>query len=227
MKKLLLVLFSLVLVIIPFITRISNDSSETDAAKLHRHSKYTVVIDAGHGGKDAGTIGIDGTMEKGINLSIALTLYDYLRVCGIDAVLVRNGDFEIYGEREIRDHSDLYNRLDFVNSIENSMLISIHQNHFENEREWGCQIWYSPNDESSKVIADKALSSVKELLQPTNQRENKVSGSDYYILYKASVPSIMIECGFMSNAKENELLKTPDYQKNFAFAVTAGICGEV
>ena len=227
MKRLLLVILSFILVSMPFMVKQHQELSVTEQPNINSHSRYTVVIDAGHGGKDVGTSGVDGTAEKGINLSIALFLYDYLRVSGMNAVLIRSGDYELYDAGEVRDHSDLYNRLNFVNSVDNSMLISIHQNHFENESEWGCQVWYSPNDEESKIIADKVLQSVKELLQPDNKRENKKSDSSYYILYKASVPSVMIECGFMSNAKENEMLKSPEYQKNFAFAVTAGICGEV
>lgn len=191
------------------------------------YSKYTVVIDAGHGGRDAGTTGFDGTAEKGINLSIALILYDYLMVSGINAVLVRNGDYELYAPDEQRVRSDLYNRLDFINSVKNSILISIHQNHFEDPAEWGCQVWYSANTEESKVLADNILSSVKEFLQPENERLNKQSDNSYYLLYKASRPSVMVECGFMSNENENRLLQDKNYQKNMAFAILAGVCGEV
>ena len=187
-------------------------------------SGCTVVIDAGHGGRDAGTIGFDGTNEKDINLEIALALYDFLNVCGIRSVLIRNGDYEFYMEGEERNRSDLYNRLDFVNSIENSALISIHQNHFEDESEWGAQIWYSANTPESKQLAEGIINNIKEFLQPDNKRENMESDSSYYILYKAKVPSIMVECGFMSNEKENALLKQSEYQRDMAFSITTGIC---
>lgn len=227
MKKILLIIFAVIFTItICFGLRRTVTNSEVSSYKASL-SRNTVVIDAGHGGKDAGTIGIDGTMEKGINLSIALVLYDYLMVSGINTVLIRDGDFEIYKAGEDRSRSDLYNRLDFVNSVDNSVLISIHQNHFENESEWGTQIWYSANAPESKIIADSILSVVKELLQPENKRENKESDNSYYILYKASVPSVMVECGFMSNREENEKLQNAEYQKDFAYAVLAGICGEV
>ena len=225
MKRLLLVLFSAIFIItaVFFYNR---------AELIHKSqnvciSRYTVVIDAGHGGKDSGTTGFDGTAEKGINLSIALILYDYLMVSGINSVLIRDGDYELYYSEEDKKRSDLYNRLDFVNSVENSMLISIHQNHFENEAEWGCQVWYAPSSDKSKTIADDILNSIKKYLQPDNKRENKESDDSYYILYNASVPAVMVECGFMSNEKENELLQNADYQKNIAYAVLAGICGEV
>lgn len=201
-------------------------SGDTASATNYK-SKYTVIIDAGHGGRDAGTIGVDGAQEKEINLSIALILRDYLAVSGINTILIRDHDAEFYPEGTDTSRSDLYNRLDFVNSIPDSVLISIHQNHFENEAEWGTQIWYSANNPESKVLADSVLSNVKELLQPDNKRENKQSDSSYYLLYKASVPSIMIECGFMSNEEENRKLQSEDYQNKIAYSILTGVCSEV
>ena len=191
------------------------------------YSRKTVVIDAGHGGIDVGTIGADNSLEKDINLNIAKALYDFLMVCGINSVLIRKDDCELYYQGEGRTKSDLYNRLDFVNSIDNSVLISIHQNHFEDEKEWGTQIWYSANTPESKELADSVLTTVKELIQPENKRENKESDSSYYILYKASVPSIMVECGFMSNIRENKLLQDSEYQNNIAYCILSSICNMV
>ena len=189
--------------------------------------RNTVVIDAGHGGKDGGTTGIDGSCEKAINLSIALDLYDFLAVSGIIVDLTRNGDYELYNAGEKRNKSDLYNRLDYINSKSNAVLISIHQNHFENEAEWGTQVWYSPNDEISPTLADKILQSVKKNIQPENKRENKISDNSYYILYKAQKPSVMVECGFVSNENENKRLQDKEYQRDMAYSILVGICEEV
>lgn len=190
-------------------------------------TKKTVIIDPGHGGIDVGTVGIDGSLEKNINLSISLDLYDYLMVSGINTVLTRDGDYEVYRAGEKRTKSDLYNRMDFINSVPDSILISIHQNHFENEAEWGTQVWFSPNDEISPTLADKILQSVKENIQPENKRENKVSDNSYYILYKAQKPSVMVECGFVSNKNENNKLQDKEYQKDMAYSILAGICEDV
>lgn len=190
-------------------------------------TKKTVIIDPGHGGIDVGTVGIDGSLEKNINLSISLDLYDYLMVSGINTVLTRDGDYEVYKAGEKRTKSDLYNRMDFINSIPDSILISIHQNHFENEAEWGTQVWFSPNDEISPTLADKILQSVKKNIQPENKRENKVSDNSYYILYKAQKPSVMVECGFVSNKNENNKLQDKEYQKDMAYSILAGICEDV
>lgn len=190
-------------------------------------AKKTVIIDPGHGGIDVGTVGIDGSLEKNINLSISLDLYDFLMVSGINTVLTRDGDYEMYRAGEQRTKSDLYNRMDYINSVPNSILISIHQNHFENEAEWGTQVWYSPNDEISPTLADKILQSVKKNIQPENKRENKVSDNSYYILYKAQKPSVMVECGFVSNENENKRLQDKEYQRDMAYSILVGICEEV
>lgn len=187
----------------------------------------TVIIDAGHGGKDAGAIGFDGYLEKNINLSIALDLYDFLSCSGINCKLTRTGDNECYKQGEKRIKSDLYNRMDFINSFNNSSLISIHQNHYSDESQSGCQVWYSANNEKSKCLADGILSAVKENLQPENKRLNKQSDNSYYLLYKAKVPSVMVECGFISNKDENIKLQNEKYQRELAYSILQGVCEEL
>lgn len=229
MKKALMILFSGILLIAVCI----NISYKIDDVMVKTvginnvKTKKTVIIDPGHGGIDVGTVGIDGSLEKNINLSISLDLYDYLMVSGINTVLTRDGDYEVYMAGEKRTKSDLYNRMDFINSVPDSILISIHQNHFENEAEWGTQVWFSPNDEISPTLADKILQSVKKNIQPENKRENKVSDNSYYILYKAQKPSVMVECGFVSNRNENNKLQDKEYQKDMAYSILAGICEDV
>lgn len=229
MKKALMILFSgflLIAVCINVSYKIDDVMVKTVGINNVK-TKKTVIIDPGHGGIDVGTVGIDGSLEKNINLSISLDLYDYLMVSGINTVLTRDGDYEVYKAGEKRTKSDLYNRMDFINSVPDSILISIHQNHFENEAEWGTQVWFSPNDEISPTLADKILRSVKKNIQPENKRENKVSDNNYYILYKAQKPSVMVECGFVSNKNENNKLQDKEYQKDMAYSILAGICEDV
>lgn len=229
MKKALMILFSgflLIAVCINISYKIDDVMVKTVGINNVK-TKKTVIIDPGHGGIDVGTVGIDGSLEKNINLSISLDLYDYLMVSGINTVLTRDGDYEVYRAGEKRTKSDLYNRMDFINSVPDSILISIHQNHFENEAEWGTQVWFSPNDEISPTLADKILRSVKRNIQPENKRENKVSDNSYYILYKAQKPSVMVECGFVSNKNENNKLQDKEYQKDMAYSILAGICEDV
>lgn len=193
------------------------------ASKTAFHSYYTIVIDAGHGGRDAGTVAADGTLEKDINLSISLALYDFVRVLGLSSVLLRDSDEQVYESSESHDHSDLYTRLKRVNAVENGALVSIHQNHFTDESEWGMQVFYSPNDEKSPLLADAIQSLNQKFLQNGNTRTTKKSDDSYYILYRAEVPSVMVECGFMSNYAENNHLKDTGYQRRLACVIGLGI----
>lgn len=223
MKKSLIILlvliftFSACLGINSFFIAKKTVNFETNAGRI------CIVIDAGHGGLDAGTSAADGTAEKDINLAIALNLYDFLKVCGIECKLIRDSDTEFYPNGEDRSRSDLYNRLDYVNSIDNAVLVSIHQNHFTNASEWGMQVWYTANVASSKKLADNILNNTKMFIQPNNTRSNKQSDNSYYILYNAQVPSVMVECGFMSNPQENENLKSDAYRKRLSCTITLGI----
>lgn len=222
MKKVLVIIFTFVFT---FVTCVGIHYMMRDVVDISSNissNRVNLVIDAGHGGIDAGTIGIDNANEKDINLSIALMLYDFAMVSGISSFLVRDGDYLVYSDNDDKSRSDLYNRMDYINSIENSSLISIHQNHYQDSSEWGMQIWYSPNDDKSKIMADNILEITKSNLQSDNTRLNKKSDSSYYLLYKAQVPSIMVECGFMSNSDENKKLQDNKYQKQLAYSIMLG-----
>ena len=222
MKKVLVIIFTFVFT---FVTCVGINYMMRDVIDISSNissNRVNLVIDAGHGGIDAGTIGVDNANEKDINLSIALMLYDFAMVSGISSFLVRDGDYLVYSDNDDKSRSDLYNRMDYINSIENSSLISIHQNHFQDNSEWGMQIWYSPNDDKSKIMADNILEITKSNLQSDNTRLNKKSDSSYYLLYKAQVPSIMVECGFMSNSDENKKLQDNKYQKQLAYSIMLG-----
>ena len=139
------------------------------------------------------------------------------------ASMTRTGDYLVYKAGDDKKRSDLYNRFDYINSVDNAVLVSIHQNHFADTSQWGMQIWYTVNDPLSKALAAHILAYDKQHLQPGNRRENKPSDDSYYLLYKAKVPSVMVECGFMSNVKENNQLKQDVYRRRVAFCILAGL----
>lgn len=223
MKKIFVIIFTF---IFTFVSCVGINYVMREVVEINNNSiisdRINLVIDAGHGGIDVGTVGVDNAYEKDINLSIALILYDFAMVSGISSFLVRDGDYLVYNEEEEKGRSDLYNRMDFINSIENATLISIHQNHFDDEKEWGMQVWYSPNDDKSKIIADNILNVTKSNIQKDNTRLNKRSDDSYFLLYKAEVPSVMVECGFMSNSEENKKLQDDNYQRSLAYSIMLG-----
>ncbi len=186
-----------------------------------------VIIDAGHGGEDGGTQSADGALEKDINLSISLKIDEILKSLGIPTVLIRDGDYMIYDSNSstIRQKkvSDIHNRKKYMDENKNSLFLSIHQNYFTESKYSGAQVFYSKNDDLSPVIAQSIQDSIRNNLQPQNERKIKPCGTEIYLLYHATVPTVMVECGFLSNAKETEELLTDDYQKKIAFSIVQGI----
>lgn len=202
--------------------KVSKNTKNTDP-----HGSYTIIVDAGHGGEDGGAIGIDNILEKDINLDIALFLNDYLKITGIKTRLIRESDVSIYSEnaKSLREkkNSDLKNRLEIFNSNDKNIVVSIHQNKFEQSKYYGTQIFFSKNNPESRILAENIKNSVVSLLQPDNKREIKPADKNIYLLYNSKVPSIIVECGFISNPHEAELLTTENYKKDIAFAIYCGI----
>lgn len=223
MKRVFIVLLTLIFVFVGCLSLNYALVQVRFSASDARYRRVNIVIDAGHGGRDSGTSAPDQTREKDINLAIALNLYDMAMISGISAFLTRDGDYLLYAENDNRNRSDLYNRYDYINTVANSVLVSIHQNFYSETSQWGMQIWYSQNDTKSKVLADSILHFNKKYLQPENERQNKASDDSYYLLYHAKVPSVMVECGFMSNSTENELLKTEEYRQKLSYCILLGV----
>lgn len=187
----------------------------------------TIVIDAGHGGEDSGAVADNGILEKDINLDIAKKLRDMLRATGYKVVMTRDDDNAIYDKncKTLRKKkvSDMKKRVEIVNSDKNNILVSIHQNKFEQKQYCGSQIFYSKNNESSLTLAQSVQKSIKNLIQPDNDRELKCANKNIYLLNQANVPAIIVECGFVSNDEELEKLMDENYKLNMAFSIYSGI----
>lgn len=185
----------------------------------------TIVIDAGHGGEDGGAVSDSGVLEKDINLSIANDTSALFYLLGFDVTQTRTTDIALdNGEDTIRKRkvSDMKKRLEIFNSSEENTVISIHQNKFSESKYHGTQIFYSPNNPKSKLLADSIKYSVKGLLQPDNERECKKADSGIYLLKNTNNPAVIVECGFISNGEECKNLLDSQYQKQMAYSITAG-----
>ena len=196
-------------------------------ASMNASELPTIIVDAGHGGIDGGAVGADGTIEKGINLSIAKHLEQTLRALGFEVVMTRTEDTLIGNNnaKTVREQksSDIKRRLQMTEQYDNALLISIHQNKYSVEKYYGAQVFYSPNGEQSKQLAELIQQSVVTRLQPENERVIKPSGKEIYLLYHAGIPSVMVECGFLSNRAELQKLKTEEYQHQMSFSIACGI----
>ena len=187
----------------------------------------TIVVDAGHGGIDPGAVGADGTLEKGINLSISQKIESMLKSFGFHVIMTRTEDSLICDDGlstvKEKKRSDITKRLAISENSQNSLLLSIHQNNFGQTQYYGTQVFYSPNNSESKKIAEVIQSGVITMLQKENTRQVKPVGSEIYLLYHSQKPAVMVECGFMSNTSELARLKMDEYQNKMAFSIVCSI----
>lgn len=191
--------------------------------------KGTIIVDAGHGGEDGGAVGVDGVLEKDINLSIALELEKCLKQNQFEVVMVRDSDVSV-GDQSLdtiaqRKRSDTKARLRTVEEAGECILISIHQNHFSESKYSGAQVFYSPNRPESAELAEAIRQSIVGSLQPENRRENKPADKNIYLMYNCPVPGVLVECGFLSNPEEAGKLAQERYQRDMAAAIYNGLIG--
>ncbi len=186
----------------------------------------TVIIDAGHGGFDGGAVANDGTVEKDINLNISLTLERLLKQNGFRVIMTREADVSTEDTESAqiasKKKSDLRNRLNLMRDNPDAIFVSIHLNKFTTSSAVGSQVFYSRN-EHARILGEKIQGAIVSLIQPENTRVNKQATSSTYLLYNATVPAVLVECGFLSNAQELEKLKSCDYQNKMAFGIYCGI----
>lgn len=182
-----------------------------------------IVIDSGHGFFDAGKTGINGAQEKEINLAIAKKVRNNLLQQGYEVRMTREDDNTLYdGSRPSTKQEDMQKRAALMNDPGCLIAVSIHQNSFTAEKYKGAQVFYYTGSEESRRLAASIQQSFVELLDDTNTRQEKAN-SDYYLLKKTTVPTVICECGFLSNSEEAALLVTDEYQEKAAWAITVGI----
>ena len=161
-------------------------------------AQYCICIDSGHGGNDPGKIGVAGTKEKEVNLAIALKLKKSLEKQNIRVIMTRTDD-------------------------RNMAVISIHQNSYTDSTAKGAQVFYYSESKEGKKLAEVLQKSLIENADPENHRMAKANTS-YYILKNTSAPTVIVECGFLSNPEEERLLNTAQYQEKLVDALQKGIC---
>ncbi len=185
-----------------------------------------ILIDPGHGGIDGGAKSKRGCQEKHINLSISLKLRDKLKNMGYEVVMTRDSDKGLYGlTGSIRNkkNEDLNNRCKMKRDSSCDVFISIHQNFFEQSYYYGAQVWYSKNEDSEK-LAHIIQENFKIDLDKKNNRVEKPAGNAYKVLRcHSDIPSVIVECGFLTNPQEEEKLKSEEYQNKIADSLAKSV----
>lgn len=182
-----------------------------------------VVVDAGHGGYDPGKVGISGVLEKDINLAIACKVRRILEKEGIQVVMTRKEDVDLCAETGASKKSaDMRKRVEIMNASGAAVAVSIHQNSFTDASSHGSQVFYYEASKEGETLAKTIQESIKGVITEENHRQAKAN-REYYILKKVSCPVVIVECGFLSNQREEMLLTEEDYQEKMAQGIVKGI----
>ncbi len=195
------------------------------AAAAYSAEQKVVVIDAGHGGVDAGVIGVNSSMkESDINLAIARYLKKYFSDAGFKAVLTRDTNGGLYGlPTKGFKMRDMKKRKEIIEKNDPDMVISIHQNFCPIPSRRGGTVFFEKTSESGIALAKTIQAELNNMEDCAE--ENEALYGDYYMLKCTQSPSVIVECGFLSNAEDEKLLISADYQKKIAYAIFKGAVG--
>lgn len=183
-----------------------------------------IVIDPGHGGEDPGKVAGDGTQEKDLNLEIALMLGEYLKERGLEVYYTRQTDMGLYGNSAANKKAeDLKKRCAVIGNVKPELTVSIHQNSYPQSQVKGAQVFYYSQSPRGEALAKAIQKNLREIVDVGNTREAKANDS-YYMLKRTESPTVIVECGFLSNPGEAEKLRDPAYQRKLVRAIYAGIC---
>lgn len=220
-------IYSFLTLFFAIIITIGYAAEKTVSASATAVSKPIIVIDAGHGGEDGGTQSASGILEKDINLSISKKLNNILIKDGFHTVMTREDDRLIYDENlstmRSKKSSDIHNRLSIMKRYPDCIFISIHQNYFTESKYSGAQVFYRPDHNESRSLAQNIQESIVSSVQKENTRQIKSCTSSVYLIYNAPVTAVMVECGFLSNTQEAEKLSDEKYQNDIAYAISEGL----
>ena len=182
-----------------------------------------IVVDAGHGGFDSGKVGVNGELEKEINLQIALKLKTALEQEGYRVVLTRDSDDGLYDEQaKNKKVQDLQNRCNMINENHPLLAVSIHQNSYTSPEISGAQVFYYTDSLEGKKLAEILQQNLIEQMDPQNHRAAK-ENKTYYLLKNTEPPIVIVECGFLSNPVEASKLTNEGYQEKLAETIKDGI----
>jgi len=195
---------------------VSKKLSQLVTSENVQAQKEVVVIDAGHGGHDPGKVGVNDALEKDINLQIAKKVKTHLEKNGIQVVMTREDDV-----MEDTKLEDMKKRVALINKTKPAITVSIHQNSYSDSGIKGAQVFYYTGSEISKEAASLMQ---EELRKIDNENTRQIKGNNnFYMLKKTEVPTIIVECGFLSNPEEAEKLVSDEYQEEMAQAICSGI----
>lgn len=184
-------------------------------------TKLVVCIDAGHGGRDGGCVGaVTGVKESDLALSISKKLADYLTKNNFTVVMTRENENGLYGDGKNKKQEDMEARKKIINECGADCVVSIHLNSFSDSSVCGAQVFFDETDKNSKTFAENMQKVLAGMIDDSNKQ---VKTGDFFLLKCRDVPSVLVECGYLSNPKEEALLITDTHQEKVAYSLYCGI----
>lgn len=221
-RKKHIVLFAIFLICIVVLGLVISTIVNLKTVNIRPEANYTVVIDAGHGGIDGGSVGkVTKVTESSLNLAFAKNLQQQLKEMNISSVLTREDENGLYdSSAKNLKRSDMKKRQDIITSFQPKIVVSLHMNSFPLTSSRGAQTFYKKGNEQGKILADNIQKQLSAMVENTG-----VSGKvgDYYIVNCTDIPSVLIECGFLSNPEEEFLLQDKNYQNKLCYKIMCGI----
>lgn len=189
---------------------------------IGKHEGDVIVLDPGHGGDDPGKVGLNNSLEKSINLCIATKIREKLEKAGVKVVMTRTDDRGLYAENaRNKKNEDMKKRVQIINEVQPDIAVSIHQNSYPDESVKGAQVFYFTHSEKAKEAAEIMQENLR-MFDVGNKRQAKANNT-YYMLKKTEPPTIIVECGFLSNWEEAEKLMSEEYQDKISQVICDGI----
>lgn len=205
-------------------SRFCDDGEVKSVLNEQSVNQTILIIDAGHGGLDGGAVGFSGVTEQAITLNISKKADFLCGFLGIASTLTRDDesslDFNPLSNIKENKIADTRARTKFVNSVKNSILVSVHLNSYTDEKSQGAQIFYNDFEESQK-LANILQTEIREKLDVQNKREALIAPTSVYLIQNANCPAIIYECGFLSNQEEEQKLQNEDYQTKLAICLVS------
>lgn len=185
-----------------------------------------VIVDAGHGYPDGGAVGVNGTVEKDINLQIARKVQEVLEGKGIEVVMTRIDDNGLQNNNDVTiremKRSDMNKRLNIMKNSSADLFLSIHMNYFEDQKVNGLHIFYAKNNEQIEPLAEN-IQQCMNRVTGAKSHAIKVADKNLFLMKNPPIPAILVECGFLSNPDEEKKLCDEDYQSRISWAIADSV----
>ena len=223
MKKIIIISILILAFLLFFIPLIRANLQREQSSEIY---SLTIILDAGHGGKDGGASSREGLVEREVVFNIAKIVEENLQLQGFNVIMTRCDEHDLAGEyARNRKREDLNRRINILNKNENAIAISIHANAITNARWRGAQTFYDPKSLENKELATHIMNAMRANIDGLTREQRPIS--NIYILRNSKIPTALVEVGFLSNPDEARLLGSKEYQRLIAYAIFEGILSYV